>query len=175
MRGRDHRWRPFFAIPAIAAAALVLLYVGWGSEHVAVYGAYAVPSVALVLGWIAWIWRSGASPAGQVADGHDLDRIADLLAVATKQQWDRAAGERGLVGEAIPVTWGSPSPGLAGRVAVAASSRRFAPLPGLASVNERQLAEGQITGLHAVYGGLGSGRLVIAGTPGSGKPARRYC
>ena len=40
-----------------------------GPEHIAVYGAYAVPLVALVLGWIAWIWRSGASPAGQVAPG----------------------------------------------------------------------------------------------------------
>jgi RecA/RadA recombinase len=32
-----------------------------------------------------------------------------------------------------------------------------------------QLAEGDIRDLHQLYGGLGSGRLVIAGAPGSGK------
>ena len=45
----------------------------------------------------------------------------------------------------------------------------FEPLPGLAPIEPRHLRNGQITDLHAVYGGLGSGRLVIAGEPGSGK------
>jgi hypothetical protein len=169
MWGKGHRWWPVFAILVITAITLVLLYVGLGSEHIAVYGAFAVPLVTLVLGWITSVWNSRTSAAGWGTPGPDLDRIADLLAIATQQQWSRAAGERGLVGETIPVTWGRPSPGLTGRVAVAVSSRRFAPLPGLAPVKKRQLAEGQITGLHAIYGGLGSGRLVITGAPGSGK------
>jgi hypothetical protein len=42
-------------------------------------------------------------------------------------------------------------------------------LPQLAPVGEAELAEGLVTDLHAVYGGLGSGRLVIVGKPGSGK------
>ena len=89
--------------------------------------------------------------------------------MAVKTQWERAAGERGLVAEPIPVTWGRPSLPLAGPIAAAAGSRRFAPLPGLPPVREAQLAAGRIDDLHAVYGGLRSGRLVIAGAPGSGK------
>jgi hypothetical protein len=52
---------------------------------------------------------------------------------------------------------------------VAVRSQRFDPLPGLPPVGETQLAAGEINDLHAIYGGLGSGRLVIAGAPGSGK------
>ncbi len=170
MRGRARRWWPFFVIPVIAVATLILLYTGWGSEHVAVYGAYAVPLVALVLGWIAWIWHARTRPSGQAVVSQDLGRVADLLAIAVKQQWEQAAGERGLVaGEAIPVMWGRPSLRLAAPTVAAVGSRRFEPLPGLAPAGETQLATGQISDLHAVYGGLGSGRLVIAGAPGSGK------
>jgi len=69
----------------------------------------------------------------------------------------------------FPLTWGRPSLPLTGPTAAAVGSRRFAALPGLAPVRETQLAAGQIDDLHAVYGGLGSGRLVIAGAPGAGK------
>ena len=48
-------------------------------------------------------------------------------------------------------------------------STRFAPLPGLAAARAQRLQAGQVSELHEVYGGLGSGRLVIAGGPGSGK------
>ena len=53
--------------------------------------------------------------------------------------------------------------------AAAVASTRFAPLPGLAAAGEQRLQAGQVSELHEVYGGLGSGRLVIAGGPGSGK------
>jgi hypothetical protein len=39
----------------------------------------------------------------------------------------------------------------------------------LARVRPEQLDEGGLRDLHAIYGGLGSGRLVIVGAPGSGK------
>ncbi len=58
---------------------------------------------------------------------------------------------------------------MTGPVVAAVESTRFPPLPGLRPVNEQRLQEGDIRDLHAVYGGLGSGRLVIAGAPGSGK------
>ncbi len=170
MMGRIRDWRPFFAIAVITGAALWLLYAGWESDHLAVYGAFAVPLVVLALGWIAWVWHLRTGRVGRATAGQELDHVADLLAVAVKGQWERAAGERRLLGaEPIPVTWGSPSLPLAGPVAAATGSRRFAPLPGLAPTGETQLAAGQLTDLHAVYGGLGSGRLVIAGAPGSGK------
>jgi hypothetical protein len=89
--------------------------------------------------------------------------------MAVKTQWERAAAERGLVANPIPVSWGRPSLPLAGPVAAATGSRRFAPLPGVIPSGEAQLAGGQIEDLHTVYGGLRSGRLVIAGAPGSGK------
>jgi hypothetical protein len=164
MRGRDRRWWAFFVIPVIAGATLVLLYAGWGSEHVAVYGSYAVPLVALVLGWIVWLWRARTSTAGQAVAGQNLDRVADLLTVAVKQQWEQAAGERGLVaGEAIPVTWSGPSLPLAGPTAAAVRSRRFEPLPGLAPAGQAQLAA------------WGQGGWSSPGRRGRGKPARRYC
>jgi hypothetical protein len=155
-------------------AVFWLLYVVWRSPHrsdLAAYGAFAVAVVALAAGWIASAWRRARpSPAGGGIEGEDLDRVADLLAQAVRKQWDLAAGERGLAGaDPIAVTWGRPSLSLAGPAAAAADSLRFAPLPGLAAAGEAQLAAGQISDLHAVYGGLGSGRLVVAGPAGSGK------
>lgn len=83
---------------------------------------------------------------------------------------EKKAGKRELLEPPpIPVTWRSPLAPLAGSAAAAAESQRFPPLPKLAPVGEAQLAGGEITDLHAVYGGLGSWRLVIAGEPGSGK------
>lgn len=167
---RFRGWWPFFAVTVIVGAALWLLYAGWGSEHGAVYGAYAVPLVALALSWIAWVWHARTTPARPETAGQGIDHVSDLLAVAVKEQWERAADERGLVAvEPIPVSWGSPILPLAGPAAAATDSPRFAPLPGLALARETRLAAGQITDLHAVYGGLGSGRLVIAGAAGSGK------
>jgi hypothetical protein len=97
-------------------------------------------------------------------------RLADLLAGAVDAEWTRAAGERGLLEpEPIPVRWQRPAAPFAGPVAAAVASTRFAPLPGLAAAGKQRLRAGQISGLHEVYGGLGSGRLVIAGGPGAGK------
>ncbi len=156
MRGRIRSWWPLAAVALFLVAAFWLLYGVWRSPHridLATYGAFAVAVVTLMAGWIAWAWRARTSQASPAAAGQDLDRVADLLAMAVKTQWERAAGERGLVAEPIPVTWGRPSLPLAGPVAAAAGSRRFAPLPGLAPAREAQLAAGQIDDLHAVYGG----------------------
>ena len=49
------------------------------------------------------------------------------------------------------------------------AARRFDPLPGLPSATSIQSDTGQISELHALYGGLGSGRLIVAGAPGAGK------
>jgi hypothetical protein len=175
MRGRGPRgWWPLWAIAVIVVAVGWLLYVVWQSPHrsdLATYGAFALPVVVLAAGWVTWAWRRArTNPADSAADGENLDRAADRLATAVQAQWAQAAGERGLAGvDPIRVTWGRPSLPLAGPLAAAVGSRRFDPLPGLAPVGEAGLAAGQISDLHAVYGGLGSGRLVIAGPPGSGK------
>jgi hypothetical protein len=100
----------------------------------------------------------------------ELDQLADLLAGAVRNQWTRAAADRGLLqSEPIPVRWRRTSRPVAGPVSAAVGSQRFPPLPGLPAVSQQRLRRGRISDLHALYGGLGSGRLVIAGAPGSGK------
>ena len=95
---------------------------------------------------------------------------ADRLAVVVKAQWTRAAAERGLLApEPIPVRWTWATLPLAGPREVALTSRRFLPLPGLMRYEPGELRRGDLRDLHALYGGIGSGRLVIAGAPGSGK------
>ena len=172
MRSRIRDWWPLAAVTAAEIAALWLLYAVWNSPRrndLATYGAFATPVVLMMLGWIAWARQARVRSARLSTASDELDRVANLLAMAVKTQWEQAAGERGLIAEPIPVTWGRPSLPLAGPVAAAAGSRRFAPLPGLTSTREARLTAGRIDDLHAVFGGLGSGRLVIAGTPGSGK------
>jgi hypothetical protein len=154
----------------IAGVAIWVLYVVWRSPRLITYGGFAVAVVGLAAGWIASVGRAKTSTAVRGANDQGLDHLADLLAVAVEKQWTQAAVERGLVApDPIPVTWGTPSLPMAGPAAAAAGSLRFAPLPGLPAAGEKQLAAGQIGDLHAVYGGLGSGRLVIAGAGGSGK------
>jgi hypothetical protein len=132
--------------------------------------AFAVPLVALALGWIAWLWRARQQKGLLGARGPDLSDRADVLAEAVRTQWEQAAGERGLLApEPIPVRWARPVLPLAGPAAAAVAARRFDPLPGLSFATSIQSDTGQISELHALYGGLGSGRLIIAGAPGAGK------
>lgn len=137
----------FITLTVIAAAAFVIMLMT---------GPLAV--------WSAW--RERKVQAEQVPE---LDRLTDLLAVAVEDQWTRVADEEGLTEhEPIPVRWRKTSRRIAEPSSTAVRSR-FEPLPGLRSVTLERLESGWITDLHAVYGGLGSGRLVIAGRPGSGK------
>jgi hypothetical protein len=173
VRNKVRDLRPLIAVVVIVAGAVYVLYAVWRSPHrsdLATFGAFAVAVVALVAPLITWGRRVRAKGAGPVEPRHEYDQLADLLAEAVSEQWTRAANERALVApEPIPVTWGRPSLPLVGPAAAAVSSQRFTPLPGLSSIGERQLNAGQIGDLHAIYGGLGSGRLVVVGAPGSGK------
>jgi len=111
-----------------------------------------------------------ARRARDTGRGPPLDELTDSLAVAATQQWTQAALERLLLHpEPIPVQWERSARPLAGPVSAAFESRQFPPLPGLSPAGPEQLRGGRLQDLHAVYGGLGSGRLVIIGEPGSGK------
>lgn len=160
-------------IAVILAATAWLLYVVWRSSHrsdLATYGAFALSAITLAAGWMAWTWRASKGGARPGTSDQRLLQTMDLLATEVTKQWNQAASERGLLApEPIPVQWGRPSLALAGPTAGATDSQRFAPLPGLPRAGKATLAEGQISDLHALYGALGSGRLVIAGPPGSGK------
>jgi hypothetical protein len=98
-----------------------------------------------------------------------IDEAADLLARAVRDQWTGAAAERRLQPELIPVQWARSAQPVTGPVSAAVGSRQFPPLPGLAAVRQAQVRKGGLGDLHALYGGLGSGRMVIIGAPGSGK------
>jgi hypothetical protein len=164
---------PVAAVAAVAAGAGVLLYAVWRSPHrsdLIAYLGLVVTVVTIATGWMSWAWRTRARASTGAVDQAAIDRLADVLARAVAGQWTRAAADRGLlVPEPIPVRWRRPSVPLAGPAAAAATARRFGPLPGTTLVTAAQLAKGDISDLHRLYAGLGSGRLVIAGAPGSGK------
>jgi hypothetical protein len=172
--GRLRNWWQLWAVAGLAVAAAWLLYLLFRSrsrDDLATYGAFALPTAILVAGWLAWAWRKGR--VGSVASKprvEVLDDAADQLAAAVQGQWKLAAEERGLTGaNPIIVTWGRPSKTIAGPMTAAAESHRFAPLPGLAETRKTDLVSGDTRNLHGLYGGLRSGRLIIAGPAGSGK------
>ncbi|WP_329177931.1 hypothetical protein [Streptomyces sp. NBC_01477] len=103
-----------------------------------------------------------------------LDVAADALAKAVRSEWEKEAGLRRLLEPApLPVRWQVTGRRVAGRIdgAIAEEGRaRFAPLPGLAAVTRDVLRRGGfLPELHAVYGGLASGRLLLVGEPAVGK------
>jgi hypothetical protein len=117
-----------------------------------------------------WLWRlaqrTGAPPL-------PLQRAADELAEQLRRQWDRVAAEQRLTRPApIPVAWRWSSRPVTSPVAEAigdSGGRWFAPLPGMAAVTAAQLHSGTLKDLLGVYGGLGSGRLIVLGEPGAGE------
>lgn len=99
------------------------------------------------------------------------DEQIRLLGEAVYAQWTAAATQRRLQKPApLPIFWQRATGPVAGPVS-AATRRRFTPLPGLAAVGARRLHHGDCQALHAIYGGLGSGRLLLIGPPASGKSA----
>jgi hypothetical protein len=157
------------------AVAIVAIVAGlvwlWRSPHrndLATFGSLVLAIVALPSPLIVYLAK--VRSRGEASQGRALDAAADLLAGAVEDQWTREATDRGLLQpEPIPVRWETPSKPYAGPGWVAEDSRLFPRLPQLAAVGQGQLREGQISDLHTVYGGPGSGRLVIVGAPGSGK------
>jgi Zn-dependent protease with chaperone function len=164
---------PFAATAVIAVvtvASLVIVGLSPHRDDVEGFAGLAISVAGIAATWIAWVWRHQSSQGGEAASGPELDRLTDLLAGAVDEEWTRAAGERGLLEpEPIPVRWRRPAASLTGPVEAAVASKRFAPLYGLAAAGESRLQAGDINELHELYGGLGSGRLVIVGGPGSGK------
>ncbi|TWP49470.1 hypothetical protein FKR81_23250 [Lentzea tibetensis] len=108
------------------------------------------------------------------APAPDIDELADGLAMAMRDQWEQAAIDRGLLQPTpLPIRWRRCTTAVAGPASAATGSRdgqaQFDPLPGLDRVTASALRSGTRRALHRVYGGLGSGRLVLVGGPGTGK------
>jgi hypothetical protein len=159
------------AIVIVVAVAGVLVWAVWRSPHrndLSAFGGFAVAVIVPVASLVVYLAR--VRQPSETGWGQPLIELADFLAVAVTEQWTRAALERRLVQpEPIPVQWGRSSRPLAGPVSAAVESRQFPPLPGLPAAVPGQFEGGRLQDLHAVYGSLGSGRLVIIGEPGSGK------
>lgn len=103
-----------------------------------------------------------------------LDVAADALAKAVHKEWEKEATLRRLLEPApLPVRWQVTERKVAGRIngAIADKGRaRFTPLPGLTAVTLDDLHRGgTLPELHAIYGGLASGRLLLVGPPAVGK------
>ena len=131
---------------------------------------WALPVAIIAVASPLIIYLAKRTKPGDSGSGRTLDGVADLLAGAVKDQWTHAATERRLLHpEPIPVRWDRPSQPVVGPVSAAAKSQQFPPLPGLSAVRQSRLRKGGLPDLQAVYGGLGSGRMVIVGAPGSGK------
>lgn len=171
---RRRNWWLLAAAIAIAMVVAWLLYRLYRSpssnrNDFSTFGAFAWPVAGAAVGLLAWAWQKSTRRPFDSSSADKLDHAADVLGMAIQKQWEEAAAKRGLDGTLIPVTWGSPSRPMAVPVDAAVESHRFDPLPGLPPITEADLASGQASDLHALYGGLRSGRLIIAGPPGSGK------
>ncbi len=159
------------AIVVVIAVAGALVWVVYRSPHrddLSTFGGFAVavmvPAASVV------VYLAKVRQSRDAGHGRPLTELADSLAGAVREQWKKAAQERRLLQpEPIPVQWARSSRPLAGPLSAAVESKQFRPLPGLSAVVLGQLRNGRLEDLHAIYGGLGSGRLVIIGSPGSGK------
>jgi hypothetical protein len=169
--GKARRLWPLAAIAVVLAVAGILVWAVWRSPHrgdLSTFGGFVVAVIAPVASLIVYLTK--LRRPGDAGPGRPLSELADSLAAAVREQWRQAALERRLLQpEPIPVRWVRSARPLAGPVSAAVGSRQFPPLPGLPAAAAGRLRGGQLQDLHAVYGGLGSGRLVIIGGPGSGK------
>ncbi|MGC4875612.1 hypothetical protein ACLQ26_04965 [Micromonospora sp. DT43] len=124
--------------------------------------------VLLVVSLALWWWLNARQAAAERA----LDGWADQLAKAVKREWDREAKLRRLTAQPqLPVRWQLTTRNVPKKFKSALDgSETFTPLPGVQRATQETLAKGGGLGeLHTVYGGLGSGRLILTGEPAAGK------
>jgi hypothetical protein len=159
----------------VLAVAGILVWAVWRSPHrgdLSTFGGFVVAVIAPVASLIVYLTK--LRRPGDAGPGRPLSELADSLAAAVREQWRQAALERRLLQpEPIPVRWVRSARPLAGPLSAAIGSRQFPPLPGLPAAAAGRVRSGQLQDLHAVHGGLGSGRLVIIGGPGSPRWAGR--
>jgi hypothetical protein len=167
---------PVAAIAVVVFGTAGVVYAVWRSSQrydLANFGSCAAAVAVAAAAVISRVWAASRRRSAVVSDALELDHLADALAGSVKDQWTRAAADRGLLqSEPIPVRWRKSSLAVTGSASVAAGSGRFQPIPGLSAVTQQRLRRGRISDLHAIYGGLGSGRLMIIGTPGCGQERR---
>lgn len=160
-------WIGLLLLVAVTASVVWFLFYAPRRESAGTLVA-ALAAVMAVVGPVA---VRLLKQVGLIRGGYlPLDHAADELAKQVRQQWERAAGERGLMSPTpISLRWRWSRWQVTGPVTAAVARARFAPLPSMAPITAEQLGSGTIGGLFGLYGGLGSGRLMILGGPGAGK------
>jgi len=156
---RARRLWPVATSVVVIVVAYGVVWMVWQSpdrEELSTFGAFAVAVIVLVGPRVTFVTKMVRRP-GDTGRGQPPSDLADSLADAVKQQWNKAARDRRLIEpKPIPVHWRKSSRPLAGPASNALKSRQFPPLPGLsATVLEEQVQCGRLEDLHAVYGGWG--------------------
>ena len=159
-------WIGLSLVVATTAGSVAFVFYSGNRDSAAALVSTFVSAATAAAGAAAWLWKRAQS-AGTAR--LPLERAADELAEQLRQQWERGAAERGLTYPApIPVQWRWSDLQLTGRRAEVVEGP-FAPLPGMTAATVENLQSGELRDLLGVYGGIGSGRLVIVGEPGAGK------
>lgn len=138
-------------------------------DDASTYGAFAV---ALLVPLISAV-RAVAARVVVAPEPPELDQLVDDLADAVLALWRQTAQDRELLPHPLPIRWRRSTQPVAGRVtdAIRPGPVSLEPLPGIDRVTSRRVQQGTHRMLHAIYGGLPSGRLILLGEPGAGKSA----
>lgn len=186
MAQRSRRWLLIIALAFAVVAALFGLLAWLAYRHhqgATTPNVLAVVSLAVSVGtgigsqfgqpiFSQYLAELRSQAARRASDEWRLE-AADVVARAVAVEWRRAAAERALLAPAaIRVKWVRATVAVAGPISGAIRGPRvaqFDPLPGLPATTAQRLRAGRLDDLHAVYGGLGSGRLIIVGSRGAGK------
>jgi hypothetical protein len=173
--GEHDRWAWLGLVVLVVGTAGVLAYLFWAPDR-GLAGTVIQTAVAVVglaaTAW-AWLWRRWKTGVRSLA-AHDLARAADVLASAVRSQCQAAIEDRRLLYPApVSVRWRwsvLPVSGTAAEALGDSVRPRFPPLPGLKHVTAAKVRAGELADLHALYGGLESGRLLIVGSCRCRKP-----
>jgi hypothetical protein len=152
---------------AILCSGLLVLLV-WRSgptnrDDLSTFGSYAAAILLPTLTYVHYLLRNRP-----VNPDRTLAETADLIAAEFKEQGEDEKSERGLH-NLIQVSWALSHEPLAGPASVAVALREFRRLPRLQWTALENIREGGLDDLFRIYGGLGSGRLLVTGSAGSGK------
>ncbi|MDJ1136812.1 hypothetical protein [Streptomyces iconiensis] len=165
----------YLLLALCGTAVAVWLFRARGEDGSAVAAVVTV-LLGLPTMWLTWeafrVGRIEARAAG--GPSAQLSAAADELADEVWDELQQAASDRQLRSPApIPVRWRWSRSPVAGPMEAALGDPQsltpFSRLPQVPASDVTTVREGGLSDLFKVYGGLGSGRIVVLGGPGSGK------
>lgn len=91
---------PVVVVAAVVGGTLWLVYAVWRSPHrndLATFGSYVAAVAVVAVALITRAWEVRTRQSGDALQATELDELSDLFARAVKDQWTRAAADRGLL------------------------------------------------------------------------------